>query len=109
LISENCSKWHDFLIRKTILESREMNNQLSAKNIPHSAGHVWFMSFIVTLLLVMALAAATRLPLYLATGDIWRFVGTSVFNLLALVGLVDNLHTHMLFWQAQNQVVAQPV
>ncbi|MCA9917591.1 MAG: hypothetical protein KC445_06530 [Anaerolineales bacterium] len=85
-----------------------MKQQLSAKNIPHSAVHVWLMSFIVGLIVILALAAATRLPHYLATGDVVRLAGTVVFNVLALGGLVDNVHTHVLFWQHQKQPVAQP-
>ena len=85
-----------------------MKQQLSAKSIPHSSLHIWVMSFIVALLLVMALATAARLPHYLATGDGVRLVGTVIFNLLALAGVVDNVHTHFLFWQNQNQAVAQP-
>ena len=84
-----------------------MKQQLSAKNIPHSAVHVWLMSFIVALLMVMALATATRLPHYVASGDVVRLIGTVIFNLVALAGLIDNVHTHILFWQNQSQAVAQ--
>lgn len=82
--------------------------QLSTKNVPHSAVHVWLMSFIVLLLMAMALAAAARLPHYLAIGDAVRLVGTLLFNIIALAGVIDNAHTHVLFWQGQNQTVAQP-
>ncbi|MEZ4589517.1 MAG: hypothetical protein R3D55_00010 [Chloroflexota bacterium] len=82
--------------------------QLSMKNVPHSAVHVWLMSFMVGLLLAMALAAATRLPHYLAAGDVVRLVGTLVFNLVALAGVIDNIHTHVLFWRGQHTAVAQP-
>lgn len=81
-----------------------MKQQLSAKNVPHSSIHIWLMSFIVALLALMALATATHLPQYLASGDVVRLVGTVLFNLAALVGLVDNIHTHVLFWQHQNRV-----
>ncbi|MFZ1395689.1 MAG: hypothetical protein WAS33_02270 [Candidatus Promineifilaceae bacterium] len=82
--------------------------QLSVKNVPHSAAHVWLMSFIVALLLVMALSAAIRLPHYWAASDVVRLVGTLVFNLVALAGVIDNIHTHVLFWQSQHRAVAQP-
>ncbi len=85
-----------------------MKQQLSTKGIPHSSLHIWIMSFIVALVLVMALATAARLPQFFATGDAVRFVGTIIFNLLALAGVVDNVHTHVLFWQNQNRAVTQP-
>ena len=83
-----------------------MKQQRSTKNVPHSSGHIWGMSLIVVMLMVLALATATRLPDYLATGDVVRVVGTVVFNLIALVGVIDNIHTHVLFWQ--NQPSNQP-
>lgn len=79
-----------------------MKYESSAPNIPYSSLHVWIMSFICLLLLVMAAAAATRLPHYLATADTMRFIGTVLFNILALVGVADNIHTHYLVWQRQN-------
>ncbi|MEZ4593709.1 MAG: hypothetical protein R3D55_21580 [Chloroflexota bacterium] len=82
--------------------------QLSPKNVPHSSLHIWIMSFIVGLLLVMALATALRLPHFWAAGDVVRLVGTLVFNLVALAGVMDNIHTHVLFWQSQHRAVAQP-
>ncbi|MCA9955881.1 MAG: hypothetical protein KC434_14225 [Anaerolineales bacterium] len=85
-----------------------MKQQLSAKSIPHSSLHIWVMSFICMGLILLAATAAARLPHYLATGDGVRLIGTVIFNLLALAGVVDNVHTHFLFWQNQNQAVAQP-
>jgi hypothetical protein len=83
-----------------------MKQQLSTKNVPYSSGHIWVMSLIVVMLMALAFASATRLPDFLATGDVVRVVGTVVFNLIALLGVIDNLHTHVLFWQ--NQPANQP-
>lgn len=83
-----------------------MKHQAAKQNVPHSSLHVWMMTFICILFVVLAAAAATRLPSYLATGDVVRLVGTIAFDLLALVGLTDNLHTHYLVWQQQNQAKA---
>ena len=102
LILDDRKMLHDSYSHQTILESTEMKQQLSAKNFPHSAVHIWLMSFIVAFILVLALAAAARLPHYLATGDVVRLVGTAIFNLVALAGVVNNAHTHVLFWQSQH-------
>ncbi|WP_420628550.1 hypothetical protein [Candidatus Leptofilum sp.] len=79
-----------------------MKQQLSTKNVPHSALHVWLMSFICVVIMVFALATATRLPLYVETTDYVRLLGTLLFNALALVGLADNIHTHYLVWQRRH-------
>lgn len=80
-----------------------MKHQLSQQNLPHSALHVWIMSFICLLLVVFAAAAATRLPHYLATADYGRLIGTGLFNLIAIIGFFDNIHTHYLVWRRQDR------
>ncbi|GJM41442.1 MAG: hypothetical protein DHS20C20_17240 [Ardenticatenaceae bacterium] len=84
-----------------------MKQKVSAKNVPHSALHIWFLSLIVLSLFGLALATAVRLPHFLATGDVVRLVGTVIFNLVALAGLIDNAYTHIIFWRNQNRQVAK--
>lgn len=83
----------------------EMKRQLPTKNVPHSTFHIWFMTLIISIMMLLALSTAIRLPLYLASGDLVRLVGTIFFNLVAVVGLIDNVHTHFIFWQKQNHLV----
>ena len=64
----------------------------------------WVMSFVCGLLCLFALAAATRIPHYLAAPDYVRLIGVILFSLLALVGLVDNIHTHIRLWQMRNEI-----
>lgn len=64
----------------------------------------WAMSFVCSLLCLFALAAATRIPHYLAAPDYARLVGVILFGLLALVGLADNIHTHICLWQLRNEI-----
>lgn len=88
-----------------------MNQQTNAQSnstIPATALHAWLMTAVCLVLLLLAAAAATRLPHYLATGDVVRLMGTILFDLLALAGLVDNVHTHVLVWQKQNRATNQP-
>ncbi|MCA9942090.1 MAG: hypothetical protein H6656_15875 [Ardenticatenaceae bacterium] len=79
-----------------------MKSQVSKKVVPHSPVHVWLMSFICVFFVVLAAAAATRLPHFLETADSIRVIGTVLFSLLAVAGLGDNIHTHYLVWQRQN-------
>ena len=99
-------KWHDSLVNQAVLESNEMKHQTAKQNVPHSALHIWVMTFICMGLILLAATTAARLPYYWTTGDILRLAGTILFNLLALLGLADNVHTHILFWQ--NQQANQP-
>lgn len=55
----------------------------------------WVMSFICGALFVVALTAATRLPLYLAAGDYVRLGGVFLFLLLAVTGLTANIRHHL--------------
>jgi hypothetical protein len=52
------------------------------------------MSLICGLLLLLALAAATRIPDYLTAPDYLRLIGVILFNLLALTGLGVNIYHH---------------
>lgn len=80
-----------------------MKQQPSAQKLPHYSTAVWVMSFISVLLVALAVAAATRLPHYLATADYVRLTATGLFNMIALAGLADNIHTHYLLWQQKNR------
>lgn len=64
----------------------------------------WVMSFVCGLLAFLAVAAATRLPHYLATLDYARLVGVILFALLVLAGVVDNVRTHLCLWQRHNEI-----
>lgn len=55
----------------------------------------WVMSFVCGFLCLMAAAAATRIPHYLTTPDYARLIGVILFGLLAMVGLLDNVRTHI--------------
>lgn len=81
-----------------------MNKPTVKQPLPHSSMHVWVMTFICALLVILAAAAATRLPIYLTNGDSMRLVGTVLFNLVALAGLANNVHTHVLVWQRKTQL-----
>lgn len=86
----------------------QQTNAQPASTIPATALHAWLMTAVCLVLLLLAAAAATRLPHYLATGDGVRLVGTVLFNLLALASLADNAHTHVLVWQKQTRAANQP-
>jgi formate/nitrite transporter FocA (FNT family) len=73
----------------------ENNTSTQQKTVQLSHIQVWVMSFACGLLLLFAIAAATRIPYYLTTLDYTRLVGTILFGLLALAGLFDNIRTHL--------------
>ena len=54
-----------------------------------------FMSLICGLLLLFALAAATRLPVYWSTADYARLLGVIAFNVLVVTGGVINIRHHL--------------
>lgn len=55
----------------------------------------WMMSIVCGLLGLFAAAAATRIPFYLSVADYARFIGAVSFDVLVLVGLIDNMRTHL--------------
>ena len=63
------------------------------------------MSIICGLLCFLAAVAATRIPLYVAISDFVRLIGVFLFVLLALIGLVNNVRTHICLWRLQNLAV----
>ncbi|WP_420627978.1 Os1348 family NHLP clan protein [Candidatus Leptofilum sp.] len=65
----------------------------------------WVMSFVCAMLCLFAAAAATRIPLYLETADYTRLIGVILFALAAIVGLVDNIRTHIWLWRLQKEIV----
>jgi hypothetical protein len=64
----------------------------------------WSMSFICGLLAFLAVAAATRLPYYLATQDYARLAGLALFGLVVLAGMIDNVRTHLCLWRLQSEI-----
>ena len=64
----------------------------------------WVMSFVCGLPCLFALAAATRIPHYLAAPDYVRLIGAILFDLLALIGLIDNIHAHICLWRLGNKI-----
>lgn len=63
----------------------------------------WAMSLICSLIALFAIAAATRIPHYLESSDHLRLIGAILFGLLALMGVVDNLRTHLCLWRLRNE------
>ena len=61
----------------------------------------WVMSLICGMLLLFAIAAASRIPAYLVASDINRLVGVALFGLLALAGVIGNIRTHFRLRQMQ--------
>ena len=68
--------------------------------------HAWLMSIVCIALVIFAAAAATRLPHYLTTSNYARLLGVVLFDLLAFIGLADNLHTHFSIWQRQTKLAS---
>ncbi len=63
----------------------------------------WVMSLVCSFLSLFAAAAAVRIPLYFAASDDARLIGTVLFGLLVLVGVVDNVRTHLCLWRLTNE------
>ena len=61
----------------------------------------WGMTLICSLLFLFAVAAATRIPYYLAVPDYVRLVGVILFGLLASAGLIESIRTTLCLKQLQ--------
>ncbi len=78
-------------------------NELTAQQtVRYCRLQAWTMSFICTMLTLFAAVAVMRIPHYLAVADYARLMSTILFALLAQVGLLDNIHTHIGLWQLEN-------
>lgn len=63
----------------------------------------WAMSVVCGLLCLFAIAAATRIPLYIVSTDYIRLMAAVLFGLLALSGLLDNIYTHVFLRRLQRE------
>lgn len=64
----------------------------------------WAMSFVCGFLTVCAVAAATRIPHYLAVSDYARLTGVVLFGLLVLAGIIDNVRLHICLRRLKNRI-----
>ena len=55
----------------------------------------WVMTIVHLFLTLIATAAASRLPLYLESGDIPRIIAVCLFALLVLIGFSYNIWVHL--------------
>ena len=69
--------------------------------------HAWLLSFVYGLLAIFAVAATTQLPFYVAVRDYGRLAGLTLFWVVVLAGLADNLHTHLILWQQTYKITNQ--
>lgn len=70
--------------------------------------HAWLLSLVYGLLTLLAAAATTRLPFYVAVQDYGRLAGLALFWLVVLAGLVDNARTHLALWQQARNIAPKP-
>lgn len=84
----------------------ESNQHTGQETVQIARLQAWAMSLICSLLALFAIAAATRIPLYLETSDHLRLIGVILFGLLALIGVIDNLRTHHCLWRLRNETRA---
>lgn len=83
-----------------------MNNKTELtfqQTVQFARMQAWTMSFFCGLLCLFATAAATRVPHYLLMNDYARLTGVTLFGLLALAGLADNIRTHACLWRRRNE------
>ncbi len=75
------------------------NNLNPQQAVRYARLQAWAMSKICALLGLCVLAAATRIPHYLAVADYGRLIGVILFALLVLAGVIANIHTHICLWR----------